>query len=346
MWPGQQQPPGGEHNPQDAQQNPYQQQPGQPNPYQQPQQPQQQPGFGQQQPGYGYPQAGYQTPPPTQPWGQQAPPPPSPPSGGGKLSTRTVAIVAASAVVVAAAGTAAFVLTREDKKDDRADDKPTAAASTPVVPSPSAPSGNPRAGGAPQPVIPGWKVVVNTKYGAAYDVPPDWDVPESGSVLFFDDQVKKDGSPVITMTGTSSFKREWCTVDTDKNGSLEKFSLADAGIKGGQGAKDTAQVATDNTGSWVWAGYAQKEPKGTVKVTDPKEYTTSSGLKGHMVIATAPNVKKEHKCSTDGKAVGFGFKNAVGDFASFVLVGPAGVKDEVQADVYDKILSSIRLTAN
>ncbi|MEU8774780.1 hypothetical protein [Streptomyces sp. NPDC048606] len=341
MWPGQQQPPGGEQNPQDAHQNPYQQQPGTPNPYQQ----QPQAGFGQQQPGYGYPQAGYQTPPPVQPWGQ-AQPPAQARAGRSPYATKTVAIVAASAVVVTAAVTAAFVLTRDDDAGNQADDKPPASAPVaPAAPAPAAPSGNPRSGEAPKPVIPGWKVVINTKYGAAYDVPPEWNVNDSGVSLFFEDEVKGDGSPVITMSGTATLKSEWCSVDKDKDGDLEKFSLADTGIKGGQGAKDTAQLATDNTGSWVWAGFAQKEPKGTVKVTDPKEYTTSSGLKGHTVIATAANVKKETKCNTDGKAIGFGFKNAVGDFASFTLITAAGVKEEVQADVYDKVLSSIRLTS-
>ncbi|UQX00117.1 hypothetical protein [Streptomyces sp. RerS4] len=342
MWPGQQQPPGGEQNPQDAHQNPYQQQPGQaPNPYQQ--QPPQQ-GFG-QQPGYGYPQAGYQTPPPVQPWGQPQQPP-QPPGGRSPYATKTVAIVAASAVVVTAAVTGAFVLTRDDDKGAQANDKPPATA--PMTPASSppadAPSGNPRSGEAPKPVVPGWKVVINTKYGVAYDVPPEWNVNGSGVSLFFEDEAKGDGSPVITMSGTATLKSEWCAVDKDKDGDQEKFSLADTGVKGGQGAKDTAQLATDNTGSWVWAGFAQKEPKGTVKVTEPKEFTTSSGLKGHTVIATAPNVKKEHKCATDGKAVGFGFKNAVGDFASFTLITAAGVKEEVQADVYDKVLSSIRLS--
>ncbi|MCX5197518.1 hypothetical protein OOK31_27090 [Streptomyces sp. NBC_00249] len=342
MWPGQQQPPGGGQNPQDAQQNPYQQQPGQPNPYQQ----QPQPGFGEQQPGYGYPQAGYQTPPPAQPWGQPQQQP-QPQAGRSPYATRTVAIVAASAVVVTAAATAAFVLTRDGQGSAQADDnKPPAASSAPVVPppAPASSAANPRSGEALKPVIPGWKVVVNTKYGAAYDVPPEWTVNDSGVSLFYEDEVAKDGKPVITMSGTATLKGEWCAVDKDKDGDEEKFSLADTGIKGGQGAKDTGQVAYDNTGSWVWAGYAQKEPKGTIKPSEPKEYTTLSGLKGHMVIATAPNVKKEHKCSTDGKAIGFGFKNAVGDFASFVLVGVAGVKDEVPAEVYDKVLSSIRLT--
>ncbi|MFI1285861.1 hypothetical protein ACH4U5_34765 [Streptomyces sp. NPDC020858] len=337
MWPGQQQPPGGDQNPQDAHQNPYQQQPGQPgqpNPYQ-------------QQPGYGYPQQpAYQQPQgaPGQPWGP--PQAPQQPQGGGSpYSTKTVAIVAAAAVVVAAAGTGAFVLTRDDKKTE-ANDKPPASSAPPASsePAPAGTSPNPRAGGDAKPVIPGWKVVVNTKYGVAYDVPPEWNVNESGVVLFYDDEVKNDGKPVITMSGTATFKQEWCTVDKEADGSLEKFSIADAGVKGAQGAKDTGQAATDNTGTWVWAGFAQKEPKGTVKVTDPKEFTTTSGLKGHMVVATAPNVKKEHKCSTDGKAVGFAFKNAVGDFASFAMITAAGVKEEVPTDVSDKILSSIRLS--
>ncbi|MFE5558930.1 hypothetical protein [Streptomyces sp. NPDC056544] len=345
MWPGQQQPPGGEQNPQDAQQNPYQQQPGQPgqpNPYQ-------------QQPGYGYPQQpGYQQPPgvPGQQWGPpQMPQQPQPAAsvaggGGSPYSTKTVAIVAAAAVVVVAAATGAFVLTRDDKKTE-ADDKPAASPSAPAseAPAPARSSPNPRAGGSAQPVIPGWKVVVNTKYNVSYDVPPEWNVHESGVSLFYDDQVKNDGKPLITMSGTATLKEEWCTIDKEADGRVEKYSVADAGIKGAQGAKDTAQAASDNTFAWAYAGFAQKMPKGTVKVTDPKEFTTASGVKGHMVIATAPGIKKEHKCTTDGKAIGFAFKNAVGDFASFALISAAGVKEEVGADVYDKVLSSIRLTA-
>ncbi|MFI1650129.1 hypothetical protein ACH4XT_24715 [Streptomyces avidinii] len=342
MWPGQQQPPGGEQNPQDAHQNPYQQQPGQPG---------QQPNPYQQQPGYGYPQQpGYQQPQgaPGQQWGPPQPPqPPQAPqaAGGSPYSTKTVAIVAAAAVVVAAAATGAFVLTRDDKKTE-ANDKPPASPSAPAseAPAPAGSSPNPRAGGNAQPVIPGWKVVVNTKYGVSYDVPPEWNVNDSGVSLFFEDEVKKDGKPVITMSGTATLKEEWCTFDKDADGRVEKFSVGDAGVKGAQGAKDTAQAATDNTGTWVWAAFAQKEPKGTVKVTDPKELTTASGIKGHMVVATATGVKKEHKCSTDGKAVGFAFKNATGDFASFVLISAAGVKDEVGTDITDKVLSSIRLT--
>ncbi|MEV7445105.1 hypothetical protein AB0O22_28910 [Streptomyces sp. NPDC091204] len=333
MWPGQQQPPGGEQNPQDAHQNPYQQQPGQPNPYA-------------QEAGYGYPQQpGYQPPAggPGQQWGP--PQQPQQPQGGGgsPYSTKTVAIVAATAVFVAAAATGAYVLTRDDKKTE-ANDKPPVATSPPAseTPAPAGSSANPRAGGTMQPVIPGWKVVVNTKYNVAYDVPPEWNVNDSGVSISIHDET--DGKPVVTMSGTATLKQEWCTVDKNADGTMEKYSLADSGVKGAQGAKDTAQVATDNTATWVWAGYAQKEPKGTVKVGEAKEYTTASGLKGHTVVVTAPGLKKENKCSTDGKGVGFGFKNAVGDFASFVVFGAAGVKDEVPTDVSDKMLSSIRLS--
>ncbi|RSS62095.1 hypothetical protein EF912_05855 [Streptomyces sp. WAC07061] len=345
MWPGQQQQPGGEQNPQDPRQNPYQQQPGQPNPYQQ----QPQPGFGEQQPGYGYPQAGYQTPPPVQPWGnapQQQPPPR--PSGGSPFSTRTVAIVAASAVVVTAAATAAFVLTRDDEGANRADDKPAASSPAPVAPvSPAAPSGaNPRAGGDVKPVIPGWKVVINPKHGTAFDVPPEWNVLGSGVIAGFEDAEKKDGSPLVTFSAPAYFKEDWCKVDSNKDGREESTSLAGTGTKGGQGAKDTAGAAHSEAGTWVFAGYSQKLPKEMVKISESKEYTTLSGLKGHVATATVSGVPKENKCSSDGKSIAFSFKNSKGDFASWVLYGAAGVPGEVDQATQDKILSSVRLSGD
>ncbi|MGE7386821.1 hypothetical protein ACQKM2_15205 [Streptomyces sp. NPDC004126] len=343
MWPGQQQQPGGEQNPQDPRQNPYQQQPGQPNPYQQ----QPQPGFGEQQPGYGYPQAGYQTPPPVQPWGnapQQQPPPP--PSGGSPFSTRTVAIVAASAVVVTAAATAAFVLTRDDKGGNEADSKPAAASSAPVTPvAPAAPSGaNPRAGGDVKPVIPGWKVVINPKHGTAFDVPPEWNALGSGYIAGFEDDTKKDGSLLVAFSAPAYFKEEWCKVDSNKDGRDETTSLAGTGTRGGQGAKDTAEAARNEAGSWVYAAYSQKLPKENVKISETKEYTTLSGLKGHVATATVSGVPKENKCSSDGKSIAFSFKNSQGDFASWVLYGAAGVPGEVDQATYEKILSSVRLS--
>ncbi|MEV6955289.1 hypothetical protein [Streptomyces sp. NPDC051183] len=345
MWPGQQQPPGGEQNPQDAHQNPYQQQPGQPNPYQQ------QPAYGEQPPGYGYPQQpGYQQPPtvPVPQWGPPQQAAPQPPAGGGSpFATRTVAIVAAAAVVVAAAATGTFVLTRDDKSTNEADNKPSVSPSAPASPSSAAPAptgANPRAGGDVKPVVAGWKVVINPKYGTAFDVPPEWNVLTSGTSIGFEDEGKKDGSAIVMMSAPARLKEEWCKVDSDMNGSEEKTALAGTGTKGGQGAKDTAEAAYNEAGNWAFAGYAQKAPKGTTKVAAAKEYTTASGLKGHVATATVSGLPKENKCSSDGKSIAFSFKTANGDFSSWVLYGAAGVEGEVSQETYEKILSTVRLT--
>ncbi|RSS83719.1 hypothetical protein [Streptomyces sp. WAC06614] len=339
MWPGQQQPPGGEQNPQ----NPYQQQPGQPNPYQQP-------AYGQQQPGYGYPQPGDgQQPPTVQAWGQPptVPPQAPQPSGGGSMSTRTVAIVAVAAVVVAAAVTGAIVLTQDDE-EPQANDKPPASASSPAAPvssPPAAPTDNPRAGGQLQPVIPGWKVVFNPNYGVAFDVPQEFAVQPATLSTGYEDASKNDGSPLTVMSAPAFFKEDWCKVDSDKNGKEESYALGTTGVKGANGATDTASAARSNAGTWLYAAYAQKQPKEKIQFTQAQEFTTSSGLKGHFVTATVNGLPKEHKCSTtDGKSVSFAFKNAKGDFATWVLFGPTGVSDEIKPDVYQKIMSSIRLS--
>ncbi|WP_411110362.1 hypothetical protein [Streptomyces sp. c-19] len=367
MWPGQQ-PPGGEQNPQDQSQNPYQQSGyQQPNPYQQPpaqpgypqpptqpgypQQPPTQPGYPQQgyaqQPGYGQPNP-YQQPTMPQQYAVPGPGQPGGPGGGKKKQTTLVAIVAAVAVVVAAGVTGYLVLGGDDDEKPLADGKkPTGSASAPATPTTdpsSSPSlANPRDGAAQQPTIPGWKVVHNPKYGTLFDVPPEWQVLKPGTITFFEDEKKNDGSALVTMSGPTRLKSEWCTYDTDKNGTAETWGLATAGTKGGQGAKDTASAARGEAGTWVWGGYAQHMPQSTIKISKPVPYTTKSGLTGSMATATAPGVKKRNKCESDGKSIAFTFKNNAGDFSTFVLYGADGVADELPDATIRQILSTVRL---
>ncbi|MFC8172755.1 hypothetical protein [Streptomyces sp. NPDC057325] len=370
MWPGQQ-PPGGEQNPQDQSQNPYQQ-PGyqQPNPYQQPpaqpgypQQPPTQPGHPQSQPGYGqqppappgYPQQGY-GPQPGQPNPYQQPTVPQqyavpgqPGGPGGKKKTAIVAIVAATAVVAATGVTAFLVFGEDDGEPTAADPKPSASATAPAdpsaIPEPSQSSGldNPRDDAARQPTIPGWKVVHNPKYGTLFDVPPEWDVSKPGTISFLEDEKKGDGSPLVTMSGPTHLKGKWCTYDTNKDGSEESWSLASAGTKGGQGAKNTGEAAYNEAGTWVWGGYAQHMPRDTVKITKAVPYTTKSGLVGSVSTATATGVKKRNKCESDGKAIAFTFKNAKNDFSTWVLNAADGVGDELPDATIRQILSTVRL---
>ncbi|MFF2330824.1 MULTISPECIES: hypothetical protein [unclassified Streptomyces] len=353
MWPGQQ-PPGGEQNPQDQSQNPYQQ-PGyqQPNPYQQPgyqqpgypqqEQPGQQPGHPQQgqQPGYPQPNP-YQQ--PTVPQYAVPGPPGAPQPGGNKRKTTAIAIVAATAVVVAAVVTGVVVLNKDDKKGkDVADDKNSSA---PAKPSESASTSeaNPRGtDGDAKPLIAGWKVVTNPKWGTQFDVPGDWEVGTPGTFSYFEDEKKGDGSPLIGFSAPSYFQKKWCVDDSDKDGTTEESSLASAGTRGAQGATDAAKNAHSEAGTWAWAAYAQHMPESTIKFTEAKQYTTKSGLTGQVVTATAPNVTKRKKCDSDGKTIAFTFKNKKGEFASWVLYGAAGVKDELPDTTIQKILSTVRL---
>ncbi|MDV9188702.1 hypothetical protein R6L23_10825 [Streptomyces sp. SR27] len=367
MWPGQQ-PPGGEQNPQDQNQNPYQQSGyQQPNPYQQPPT---QPGYPQQPPpaGPGYPQQGYgqqpgygQPNPYQQPtvaaqYAVPGPGQPGGPDGPKKKQTTLIAIVAATAVVVAAGVTGFLVLGKDDEKKPNADDKkPSVTASTDpstdpsgdpsADPSASPTIANPRDGAAQQPTIPGWKVVYNPKYGTLFDVPPDWEVLKPGSITFFEDEKKNDGSPLVTMSSPTRLKSEWCTFDTDKNGTNETWGLSTAGTKGGQGAKNTSDAAFSEAGTWVWGGYAQHMPQSTIKITKAVPYKTKSGLTGSMATAKAPNVKKRNKCETDGKSIAFTFKNAKGDFSTFVLYAADGVADELPDATIMQILSTVRLSS-
>ncbi|MEU1404430.1 hypothetical protein ABZ471_19015 [Streptomyces sp. NPDC005728] len=334
MWPGQQ-PPGGEQNPQN---NPYQQ-PGyqQPNPYQQP---------GYQQPGHQ--QSGPYAQQPQ--WGTPAPagaPQPSPGGGGGGGNrTKVVAIVAAAAVVVAAGVTGFLVLNGKDKKDEA--DKPTtpstsASASTTSDPSASASGSddNPRGNETEKPSVAGWKVVVNPRWGLAYDVPADWEVQSPGLSIGFEFPDQKDKG--INMSGTAEYKSKWCTSDDDKDGRTSDTALAVVGSKGASGAKDTDEVAINTPPWWVYGGYTQPDKKSISFDKKATPFSTASGIKGSYSWAQSTRTPKKGKCVSDGQALTFGFKNSKDDYVSFNFFGAKGVDGAVSRATVLKVLSTVRL---
>ncbi|MHC3472263.1 hypothetical protein ACYF6T_26715 [Streptomyces sp. 7R007] len=340
MWPGQQ-PPGGEQNPQNnPQHNPYQQ-PGyqQPNPY--------------QQPGYQQPNPYAQQPQ----WGPQGPlGAPQPPTGGGGDGggnrTKLVAIIAATAVVVAAGVTGFLVL--GGGKDDKADGgsntrKTSQSPTTSADPSESATGSddNPRGGETEKATIAGWKVVVNPKWGTAFDVPADWEVESSGVLIGFEDDSKPAGSkPLITMSAPAYYKSKWCTSDDDKDGTTEDTPLAAVGTKGADGAKSTDEVAVNQVPWWVYGGYTQPDKKSITFDKTAKKFTTTAGIEGSYAWARSKNSpqKGKSKCASDGKAISFGFKNSNGDFVAWNLYAATGVKGEVPDATIMKILSTVRLS--
>ncbi|WP_109001034.1 hypothetical protein [Streptomyces rishiriensis] len=340
MWPGQQ-PPGGEQNPQ-AQNNPYQQ-PGyqQPNPYQQPGY-QQQPNPYAQQPQWGAPApVGAPTPPPGSGGGGGG--------GGGDNRTKLVAIVAASAVVVAAAVTGFLVLGGDDDEPapvSKGSTGPSVSGSASASASSSAGTDdNPRNGETEKPTIAGWKVVVNPKWGIAFDVPADWEVQSPGLSQGFEweDKKKSDGYDRILQGGTAEFKSKWCSVDSDKDGKVEDTALAMVGSKGAEGAKSTDEIAINTPAWWVFGGYTEPDKKSITFDKKATPFTTASGVKGSYAWAQSTNTPQKGKCDSDGKAITFGFKNSNSDYVSWNLYGAKGVKDELPKATIMQILSTVRL---
>ncbi|GAB2891267.1 hypothetical protein GCM10027074_69440 [Streptomyces deserti] len=331
MWPGQQ-PPGGEQNPQAN--NPYQQ-PGyqQPNPY--------------QQPGYQQPNPYAQQPQ----WGAPAPvgAPQPPQGGGGGNRTKLVAIVAAAAVVVAAGVTGFLVLggDKDDTADGGKDGKPSSSASTDTTtsadPSPTGGGDNPRGGGELKATVPGWKVVVNPRFGTMFDVPADWEIESTDTSVGFEWEEKDGKLDRTTVTAPAYLKSKWCTSDEDKDGREEDTALATAGTRGEDGAKNTDMAAETRVPWWIYGGYTQPDKK-SVKFTKPKPYTTASGIKGSVATAHSVSTPQKGKCASDGKAVTFAFKNGAGNFVTWNLYGAKGVDGEIPEQTVQKILSTVRLT--
>ncbi|MFE9310880.1 hypothetical protein ACFYM5_24910 [Streptomyces sp. NPDC006706] len=309
MWPGEQ-PPGGGKTPQQpfpgGQSNPYQQ-PGyhQPSPYQQQPQPWNAP---------------------TLPSGTAAP---RPPGGGGRNRTKLIAVMTAGVIVIAA-GVTGYVLLGGGK-DDRAAPGP----------SPQVSSADPRGADSDAATVKGWKVVVNPAAGIKFDVPPEWALQSTDWVTYVSDENDPDDEPLAAVRAPAFLKERWCSSDDDKDGTLEHTPLAVAGSRGNNSAKSTEEIASTDPKSWVYGQYTQPD-RTRVRSGTVEPFTTDSGLEGSLGTAWSTGVEKSKKCTTDGKAWTFAFKNAQGDLASWSFSGAKGVSDEVPDATIRRIAATIR----
>ncbi|MEU6809387.1 hypothetical protein ABZ920_10335 [Streptomyces sp. NPDC046831] len=268
--------------------------------------------------------------------------------GGGKRA-KAAAVAAVTTVVVAACVTGVLLL-RGGEVDAAGGGSTTAPVSASDDATATAPaSGGPPAGALGRPTVPGWKVVVNPKWGTIFDVPPDWDVRSPDLLLGFDDDAVDQSDPdnwgklIIVMGAPAVLRDDWCLSDSDKDGRVDGALLAAAGTKGAEGARSTGDIALSQSERWVYGGYTQPDTKSVV--TDPRArpYTTRSGVKGSIAWARSRNAPRDDRCATDGKALTFGFRNLSGGFVAWSLFSATGVRDEVPDATAMRILSTVRL---
>lgn len=246
-----------------------------------------------------------------------------------------MAVVAALAVVVAA-GVTGFVLLGGDE-DDSAKPDPTGSTS------PASPTGSDRRGtdGGVKPTVPGWKTVVNPKQGLAFDVPPEWAPKSTDWVSWVSENDDPKDTPLVAVAAPAFLKERWCASDEDKDGVDEHAALGVVGTKGNKSARGTAEIARKDSATWIYGAYTQPD-KDKVETGTVESFTTKSGLKGSLATSMSSGVEKEGKCTTEGKATVFGFKNSDGEFASWSFHGPRDVKDEVPDATIRKILATVR----
>jgi len=304
------------------------------------------------QPSYPPSQAGHPTP---QTWGPPQPgrPDGSRPPGDHRNRTITIAIVTSVAVIAAAVVTAVYLTRGGDKKNDANSPSPavTIPTATPTTPTPSPTATDPAVTGgsgdsprgAPtpdlKPVIPGWKVVKRAERNAVFDVPPDWSVGDEGLTIGFED---KNGNPAVAMGAPAYYKHDWCK---NADGSDDR---ATAGTKGANGASSVRNAAEVQATSWAYWAYQDKGRGTFSKALDSRAFHNAHGITGWQAQATAANIPRTSRCSSDGEAYAVAWidptqQDPTKRLVVWVLYRDRGVPDQLSDATIDRIKSSIRL---
>ncbi|WP_344015746.1 hypothetical protein [Streptomyces thermospinosisporus] len=269
---------------------------------------------------------------PTSPSGQPAGPPPP------RRSNRavTVAVAASATVVVACAAVAGYVLLGDG---DGSDPGPAPA---PPTQSRSQSPADSRGDAGPEPLVRGWKVVLNPERGIAFDVPPEWDPKSADWVRYTAENDDPEDTPLVAMRAPAYLKEKWCTSDENRDGSQEDTPLASVGSRGNSGAADPREAASGDSRAWVYGEYAQPD-RGKVRSGRVENFTTRSGLSGTLASAWSTGVSTAKKCASDGRAWTFAFRDSEGKVMSVSLVGATKVPGEVTETTVRKIMGTVRL---
>ncbi|MFB7598825.1 hypothetical protein [Streptomyces sp. NPDC056160] len=261
---------------------------------------------------------------------------PVPPAPGGGRGRAGLVAVAVAAVVVVAAGVTGYALLGGGE-DGKAGPDPAPTTS----PSASQSQDNPRTADTGTATVEGWKVVVNPSAGIKFDVPPQWALRSTGWVTYVSDNDDPDDKPLIAMRAPAFLKEQWCSSDDDKDGRPDHSPLAAAGSRRNNGARSTEDIASTDPGTWVYGQYTQPD-RTKVKSGPVQPFTTASGIKGSLGSAWSVGVNRSKKCSTDGKAWTFAFKDPQGDLASWSFFAAKGVSGEVPEATVRKIAATVR----
>ncbi|CAL9521399.1 hypothetical protein SUDANB171_03827 [Streptomyces sp. enrichment culture] len=277
---------------------------------------------------------------PTMPPGWPGAPTPVPPPPG---KGRKAALLGVAGVVVAAlAVTVGVVLTRDGGADGDGDGGAAAAEEeqTPRTPSPQDPRRPVEESEEPLPVVADdWQVVLSDRWHTAFDVPPDWRGPSRDSSFRWETWEPEDPDVpdyAFSLTDVSA------VIDTECGQPGHRLV---AGTRGAQGATDTADAAEIIAGNLLWANYDQTR-SASFDVGEPEPFETEHGITGHIVRATVTDVPDgipERDCPvTDGMSIAVSYLSPNSDLVGWGLVADTGHDGEVDPDVIESVLSSIR----
>ncbi|MFJ4656356.1 hypothetical protein ACIP5Y_34260 [Nocardia sp. NPDC088792] len=284
---------------------------------------------GQSYPG-GYGQDPYQSQPyqPTQqfPAGPQFPPPPGqfgppgygPPPGGGRRRGWLLGGIGLLVVVIIGVVLTLVLVNRHSGT-------PSAKS---IVPSPldsvvtTTPNGSQNPSGTPAPVIPGFQVVTIPDNGAAYDVPADWKIDQTGQTAF------GSGADQIPIAGLAQDGVEYCPNYVRTNVFLSQSD-----------EQDPTKAATDIATRMGRVGWTSST--GTT-VGAAEQFSSSDGqLQGVYMESKGNAPAPAAGCASTYSIYTFAFPGDNGAFV-FTIAADTGVDKSVDATLAKKILASIR----
>lgn len=258
--------------------------------------------------------AGQLFPPP----GQFGPPGYGPPPGGGRRRGWLLGGIGLLVVVIIGVVLTLVLVNRNSG---------TPSAKT-IVPSPldsvvtTTPNGSQNPGGTPAPVIPGFQVVTIPDNGAAYDIPADWKIDQTGQTSF------GSGADQIPVAGLAQDGIEYCPNYVRTNVFLSQSD-----------EQDPTKAATDIATRMGRVGWTSST--GTT-IGAAEQFSSSDGqLQGIYMESKGNAPAPAAGCASTYSIYTFAFPGDNGAFV-FTIAADTGVDKSVDATLAKKILASIR----